>query len=604
MIWKVFLINRKKNTLLASCVLLLNLIAALLEGTSFVMLLTSFAFLTGEVTTTKIWFHYLPSSASNPFLACLLGAIVLQIFRSLTSYASHWMTTLLTLDIQKEAQNQIFRRIFRMSYAEISQWKKGDLMHHVTAPPSFIPMVFEEYNRLTISIFMIGAYLVIMAGISISLTCYNVIFFAVVASLQRFFFNKICKASQLQADHIAQLSKETSQSLEGLKAVHIFQRQEQTISKLDTILISISKATLSMKNWNALIPSLNESLGIFLVGFSLVVGTLILQKSGQSYASQLFIYLTLTYRLGTRLQQLMIAKGALSYYSGPLNRLSTILRKKMEPHGQSSSFPIPFQEVISFEQVSFVYPHKKNYALKNITLSIPKRKVIALVGMSGAGKSSIIDLLLRLYSPSQGKISIDGKSIDDYSLANWRSLFGVVPQDAFLFNETIEENIRFGNLEASHGDIVKAAQMAGADLFIQNLPEKYQTVIGDRGYRLSGGEKQRISLAQALVKNPEILVLDEATSHLDSHSEQIVQEALSRLRSKKTLLVVAHRLSTIQMADLIYVIEKGRIIESGQHRDLLNLGGRYQLFWNLQTQGVNNVLIGSQEEHVPKEIFH
>ena len=193
--------------------------------------------------------------------------------------------------------------------------------------------------------------------------------------------------------------------------------------------------------------------------------------------------------------------------------------------------------------------------------------------------------MLRLYSPTQGTIFLDDTPIASYSTTDWRKLFGVVSQDAFLFNTTIEENIRFGSLNASYETIVHAAEMAGADSFIRNLPNGYQTLVGEKGYRLSGGERQRISLATALVRDPEILVLDEATSHLDSSAELVVQEALLRLYEKKTILVIAHRLSTIHMADWIYVLENGCIIESGTHQDLLNLRGQYQNFWHLQTHG-------------------
>ena len=595
MIWKIFLLHRKKNTLLASCILLFNVIAALLEGVSYALLMASFVILTGE-TASNAWIKYLPLSASNPFLTCLLGAIVLQILRSVGTYLGQLMTTLLTLNIQHEAQKQIFKRIFRMSFRDVAQFKKGDLMNYATSPPSFIPHLFDEYNRLMTCVLMLTAYLILMMRISFLLTCLNVAFFAVAAFVQRYFFAKIMAASQLHANHVSELSQQTAQSLEGMKAVHLFQRQEHTLGKMRGILQEISQATLGMKKWNALIPCLNESLGIILVGFSLILGTWILQKGGQPYTASLFVYLTLTYRLGTRLQQTMIAKGIISSYSGQVKRLGEILNTQMEAPDPKNTIPPPFEQKVRFEKVSFLYPHKSHYALKNISLDLPKKQIVALVGISGAGKSSLIDLLLRLYAPTQGIITLDGTPIESYSFASWRNLFGVVPQDSFLFNATVEENIRFGKLDASFEEIVHAAQMAGADPFIQNLAQGYQTIVGEKGYRLSGGEKQRISLAQALVRDPEILILDEATSHLDSSSEQVVQEALSRLRSCKTMLVVAHRLSTIQMADLIYVLEHGRIIESGTHHDLLRLGGRYQMFWDLQTQ--------IKGENAPKEIVH
>ncbi|MFZ0565736.1 MAG: ATP-binding cassette domain-containing protein, partial [Chlamydiales bacterium] len=207
---------------------------------------------------------------------------------------------------------------------------------------------------------------------------------------------------------------------------------------------------------------------------------------------------------------------------------------------------------------------------------------------SGGGKSTLIDLLLRLYNPSVGNIFLDGKKISDYDITSWRKLFGVVTQDTFLFNDTVEENIRFGELKASRKQIVEMAKLAGAHDFISLLPKGYETVVGDRGYRLSGGEKQRLSLARCLVRDPQILVLDEATSNLDSCSESVIQNTLEKFNKEKTMIVIAHRLSTITHADLICVIENGQIIEKGTHGALLKSKGRYHFYWNLQASGLLN----------------
>jgi ATP-binding cassette, subfamily B, bacterial MsbA len=580
MMWKIFLLKKGKNTFLASCILFFNILAALLEGVSFALLLASFAILTGEKASLS-WIDSLFFKTDNLFLTSLAGAIGLQILRSVSVYLAQLMTTYLTLNIQHEAQAQIFKRIFRMPYSEVAQYKKGDLMQLAGLPPTFIPLLFDEYNRFVTCLMMSGAYLVFMLCISFTLTCFNVFIFALFAFVQRLFFAKIMHASQAHADHISELSQQTAQSLEGIKIVHLFQRQKHQLGKIKTILHEITNTTLKMKKWNALIPCLNETVGIILVGCSLLLGVWILQDKA-AYTARLFIFLTLTYRLGTRLQVMMIAKGMISTYSGQIKRLE-FLNTPMENPEAITMRPLCFDQHIIFDRVCFAYPQQSTYALKNISLKIPRKKIVALVGISGAGKSSLIDLLLRLYPPTEGLIYLDDQPAEKFPLPAWRKLFGVVPQDAFLFHATIEENIRFGHLNASSSDIARAAEMAGAAPFIQRLPQGYQTVIGEKGYRLSGGERQRISLAQALVKDPEILVLDEATSHLDSDSEQMVQNALSTLHHHKTMLVVAHRLSTIQMADLIYVLENGRIIESGTHTDLLNLGGRYQTFWHLQT---------------------
>lgn len=575
--WTIFLKQRKKNGLLASGMVFFSLASALLEGVSFVCLLAGLAKLTHEPLAIP---QMGPFKDINlcPFYLWLTLAIGLQVFKSIVLYLAQLLTAKLTINIQQEAQKQIFERIFKMSFAQIAQMKKGDLMHSATAPPSFVPMLFDEYNRLIISTFMVCAYLGLMCVMSLSLACLIVFLFLIAACLQKFLFNKITKASHIHTDHIAELNKQTAQSLDGMKTVHIFQRQTHILTKIGMTLERISTATMRLKKLNALIPSANETLGVLLVGVALLMSVFILQK-----AAYLITFLTLTYRLATRMHLVMISVGVIAYYSGPLKRLKDSLSSKIVVKESKGEVPLRFEGSIAFENVSFIYPSQQSHTLNDITLTIPKGHVVALVGISGAGKSTLTDLLLNLYEPTQGSIKIDGIPLAFYSLESLRNLFGVVMQDPFLFNTSIEENIRFGKVEATEGEVKRAAELAGASTFIEKLPEAYQTIVGEKGYRLSGGEKQRISFAQALIRDSEVLVLDEPTSQLDSHSEQIIQKTIAALRDRKTIIVIAHRLATIQMADQIYVLENGRIIERGTHRHLLQLGGRYQMFWNLQT---------------------
>jgi ATP-binding cassette subfamily B protein/subfamily B ATP-binding cassette protein MsbA len=205
------------------------------------------------------------------------------------------------------------------------------------------------------------------------------------------------------------------------------------------------------------------------------------------------------------------------------------------------------------------------------------------VGESGAGKSSIADLLIGLYEPTSGQVLVDGLALQSYSLESWRKGLGVVGQDTFIFNQSILENIRYGLPQATADEVRDAAHLAQADGFISSLPQGYDTVVGERGYRLSGGQRQRIALARAILMQPEILILDEATSALDSQSERLVQEALNQFERDRTVLVIAHRLSTIVRADQIIVLEKGQVVEQGNHQELLELDGKYAHYWALQS---------------------
>ena len=242
---------------------------------------------------------------------------------------------------------------------------------------------------------------------------------------------------------------------------------------------------------------------------------------------------------------------------------------------------------IQFKNVAFSYPQRKDVTVLNgINLSAGFNQTIALVGASGAGKSTVTSLLLRFFDINEGEILIDGVPINEYDIKHLRSHIALVPQEVILFAGTIEENIAFGNPSASKEDIVLAAKQANAYEFIEKFPESFATQVGDRGIQLSGGQKQRIAIARALLKNPTILILDEATSALDSESEQLVQEALDNLMKGRTSLVIAHRLSTIRKADKIYVLDQGKIVEEGTHSELLTL-----------EKGIYSNLVSIQNEH-------
>jgi ABC-type multidrug transport system fused ATPase/permease subunit len=237
---------------------------------------------------------------------------------------------------------------------------------------------------------------------------------------------------------------------------------------------------------------------------------------------------------------------------------------------------------IHFDNVSFCYPNGSKDVLRNISFSIPVGNTIALVGASGAGKSTIADLLIGLFKVDRGSIVIDGEDSRNVSQGQWREKIGVVEQNVFLLNTSILENIRFARPEASVESIVNAAKIAQAHGFIERLDNGYDTVIGDRGYGLSGGQQQRISLARALIRNPQLLILDEATSSLDTESERMIQEAIDSMHSMRTILVIAHRLSTIVNADQIILLEDGEILERGTQKELLVKGGRFAELWSLQ----------------------
>jgi subfamily B ATP-binding cassette protein MsbA len=243
-----------------------------------------------------------------------------------------------------------------------------------------------------------------------------------------------------------------------------------------------------------------------------------------------------------------------------------------------------FSEEIRFDNVSFDYGEESAPVLKNVSFSISKGSVVALVGASGAGKSTIADLIPRFYDTTSGYVKIDGEDIREIKLESLRRMMGIVSQEIILFNDTVKQNIAYGQEEIKDSNIISAAKAANAMGFIEELPNGLDTIIGERGVKISGGQKQRLSIARAIIKNPPLLILDEATSSLDTESEKLVQEALKELMIGRTVLVIAHRLSTVQSADKIIVLERGRIVEEGSHKELLSLNGKYAEFYDVQFQ--------------------
>ncbi|MCU0533020.1 MAG: ATP-binding cassette domain-containing protein [Hydrococcus sp. Prado102] len=290
------------------------------------------------------------------------------------------------------------------------------------------------------------------------------------------------------------------------------------------------------------------------------------------------------YKLIPTISQLNRARNQLAKQSYSIQIAAHFLDRRNKPFMTRSGSQIysRLKAGIHFENVSFAYPESEKIVLDEVNLWIPKGKMIALVGASGAGKSTIADLLSRFYDPSAGRITVDGEDLRDYDLKSYRQAMGIVSQDTYLFNNSVRYNISYGLENVPDEAVIEAAKRANAYDFIIQLPQGFDTTIGDRGVLLSGGQRQRIAIARALVRNPDLLILDEATSALDTVSEQLIQQAIEELCQERTTLAIAHRLSTIQKAHQIAVMDRGKIVEIGTHEELLSLNGYYARLYAMQ----------------------
>ncbi|MBS3905162.1 MAG: ABC transporter ATP-binding protein [Simkania sp.] len=591
---EIFLGPKRKNIILFSGVLIPNFLAALLEGLSFTLILLAFTALNGggktdwnsypfiSVLSISRWLDLL--SSQQVFTLCIILAITLQALRSGLNYIGQVISTVLSTRIQTEAQRRVYQQILQFSFPCVSHYKVGDLAEYAKTPAVLIHVVMDALNRIIVSALAILVSMIMMLAFSLPLSILAIGVFGMLAMSQKFVIHRISSVSRLLSDYMVDFSKYTIQSLHGLRAIHTFDRQVNVMQCILQTLDNIAENTKKLNLWNHAIPPINEIMGIVLVGSFLVLGQWLMQDNEKSILPVLLTFITIMYRLSNRVQTLLTGAAAIAGNWGHILRLEEILEEKGKQFTPTGGEPVnTFERGIFFENVSLSYPAAQVFAIQQLSLDIPKGSTVAFVGSSGAGKSSVMDLLLRLYDPISGHIYVDQRDLKHIEISSWRKILGVVSQDTFIFNETIEENIRFGNLQASLAEIIEAARLSGAHSFISRLPQKYQTVVGERGYRLSGGERQRIALARALVRNPEILILDEATSSLDSQSEQLIQEALNHFRGKKTVIIVAHRLSTVVDMDWIFVMDKGRILEEGTHAQLLSFKGRYAFFWQIQS---------------------
>jgi subfamily B ATP-binding cassette protein MsbA len=369
------------------------------------------------------------------------------------------------------------------------------------------------------------------------------------------------------------------ETFHGLRLVRAFGRETHEQNRFDLASGTVRKIFWKLESTSALVHPLSEVLtASLLLG---IVAVMAMRTPGQVAASLTF--LILLYRLQPRIKQFDSDRVALNAFSASVEEVRKLLDETDKPYLRSGARVLDsIEKGIVLENVSLYYGSGKGPALAEVTCSINIGETTALVGPSGAGKSSLISLICRFYDPSSGCLSIDGIPLPDLDLAWWRSQIAVVSQDVHLFNASVAENIIYGKLDATREELLEAARKAHALEFIENLPDGFETVLGDWGLLLSGGQRQRVALARAFIRDPQILILDEATNSLDLISETVVQDALEEFGRGRTVVIIAHRISTIEHADKVIVLDSGKVVECGSVTQLLSKGGLFSRFYALQ----------------------
>ena len=522
--------------------------------------------------------------ASYTLIILGIYLVLMTLLKVGATYLGGFFLVPIRTGVVRDLRNQLNAKILALPLGFFSEERKGDVLARITGDVGEVEnSVMSSLDLLLKNPILIFVYLGSMLVISWQLT----LFVFLVLPIAGFVMGRVGKSlkrTSLEAQNQwGQLISQVEETLGGLRIVKAFTAEEFVDKRFRDSNEEYRQTVIGVNRRQLLAHPVSELLGTATIAIVLWYGgSLILNRDSSIDASTFIYYLVIFYSLINPLKDLSKGAYAIRRGMGSMERVDRILQAESTITDPAEPKPVVFNEAIRLEKVSFRYAEE--WVLRDVDLTICKGQTVALVGHSGSGKSTLVDLIPRFYDVVEGRITIDGTDIREVAVADLRRLMGNVNQEPILFNASVFENIAFGVEGATLEKVGQAAEVAHADEFINEMPAGYDTNIGDRGGKLSGGQRQRLSIARAVYKNPPILILDEATSALDTKSERLVQSALDHLMEGRTTIVIAHRLSTIIHADVICVVDDGRIVEQGTHDELLALGGHYAKLHAIQVK--------------------
>ncbi len=515
----------------------------------------------------------------------LLGVwlIVMTFAKTMTSYLSSACIIPLRGGVVRDIRNFVYRKVVSLPIGFFTTERKGDIMSRMTGDVAEVEnSIMTSLDMIFKNPIMIISYLTTMFILSWQLT----LFVLVLLPLAGFVMGRVGKSLKRTSLDAQQqwggLMAQIEETLGGLRIIKAFNAENRIYQRFSSANNLFYRTTNRIGRRQALAHPMSEFLGTTTIAIVLWFGgALILRGNSVINAGEFIYYLIIFYSIINPAKDLTKAAYTIQRGLAAMERVDKILSTENPiKNPEKPVTDVALNNAIEYRNVWFKY--NEEWVIKDVNLTIKKGQTVALVGQSGSGKSTMADLLPRFYDVDKGGIYIDGVNIKDMKVFDLRAMMGNVNQEAILFNDTFYNNITFGVSDATQEEVEEAARIANAHDFIMATEQGYDTPIGDRGCRLSGGQRQRVSIARAILKNPPILILDEATSALDTESERLVQEALENLMKNRTTLVIAHRLSTIKDADLICVMQEGRIVEAGRHEELIALNGYYKHLVDMQ----------------------
>ena len=517
------------------------------------------------------------------FMWIIGGIFIATVIKVISSYYSEISSNFVTETIKREIKIDIFSHLEKLPISYFKKNKLGDTLSKLTNDTTSLGrigfIIFDMFKELLTVLILTGR----MFQVDYILALVSLILLPLIIRVVRKYTKKIRKYGRERQDTTGKVTAFTQETLSGIFVIKAFNNTDFVIDKYKDLTKEEFEQAYKTTKIKAKVSPINEVITTFMVLLVVLYGGYQILVTKKITSGDLISFVTALGLMHQPLKRLISKNNDLQDSLPSADRVVEIFDEKVETDvfGEAIEFDEKIQD-IKFENVNYKYEDSNEYVLKNINLDVKAGEIVAFVGKSGSGKTTLVNLLARFFNTDEGSVTVNGVNIKNIPLKIYRNKFAIVPQETFLFGGTIKENISFGK-EVTDEEIITAAKMANAYNFIQeDLPNKFETEVGERGALLSGGQKQRIAIARALIKNPEIMILDEATSALDSESEKLVQEALDSLMEGRTTFVIAHRLSTIVRADKIVVMENGEIKEMGTHSELIAMNGIYKNLYDIQ----------------------